>query len=302
MTARSPELDSSIRELDRAFSDEELVDLLLALARRPDRDARNMLAHLAAGWPAEGSELLDAAATVASRHDDWAGDDIRLRRWLTVLSHSREFAAQLGGDPQHVLDGLERSALDQARLQGEAIESIWREAMLKPGDAALALGARATNREKVRRLRERSVSARTALRQRIPLSGVSVRYRSTPALPRGRLRSTSKSTQREIRGASHPGGWLRTRAWPRVQWTAWEPSALRIWLRPPERWSNRSGSPHCRRASRLRRNIDGAPASFLLAAGTRLTRIHSAQFAVTDFNPTVAQSPAPWRPLRRDAR
>ena len=32
---------------------------------------------------------------------------------------------------------------------------------------------------------------------------------------------------------------------------------------------------------------DGAPASFLLAAGTRLTRIHSAQFAVTDFNPTV---------------
>lgn len=156
MTARNPELDTSIRELDRTFNDEELVDLLLTLARRPDRDARNMLVHLAAGWPAEGSELLDAAATVAARHDTWAGDDDRLRRWLTVLGHSREFAAQLGGDPQYVLEGLERSALDQARLQGEAIESIWREPMLKPGDAALALGARATNREKVRRLRERS--------------------------------------------------------------------------------------------------------------------------------------------------
>ena len=156
MAAHNPEFDSSIRELDRAFNDEELVDLLLALARRPDRDARNMLVHLAAGWPAEGSELLDAAATVASRHEAWVGDDVRLKRWLTVLGHSRELAAQLGGDPQHVLDGLERSALDQARLQGEAIESIWREPMLKPGDAALALGARATNREKVRRLRERS--------------------------------------------------------------------------------------------------------------------------------------------------
>ena len=33
---------------------------------------------------------------------------------------------------------------------------------------------------------------------------------------------------------------------------------------------------------------DGAPVSFLLAAGTRLTRVHSAQFGVTDFNPTVA--------------
>ena len=156
MTIRNPELDSRIQELDRAFSDEELVDLLLTLVRRPDRDARNMLAHLAAGWPAEGSELLDAAATVAARHEAWVGDDDRLRRWLTVLGLGREFAAQLGGDPQHVLEGLERSALDQARLQGEAIESIWREPMLKPGDAALALGARATNREKVRRLRERS--------------------------------------------------------------------------------------------------------------------------------------------------
>ena len=156
MTTQNPELDSSIRELDRAFNDQELVDLLLALVRRPDRDARNMLVLLAAGWPAEGSELLDAAATVASRHDTWASDDDRLRRWLMVLGHSRDLAAQLGGDPQHVLDGLERSALDQARLQGEAIESIWREPMLKPGDAALALGARATNREKVRRLRERS--------------------------------------------------------------------------------------------------------------------------------------------------
>ena len=156
MTARDPELDSRIHELDRAFNDEELVDLLLTLVRRPDRDARNMLVQLVAGWPAEGSELLDAAGAVAARHEGWAGDDARLRRWLTVLGLSREFAAQLGGDPQHVLDGLERSALDQARLQGEAIESIWREPMLRPGDAALALGARATNREKVRRLRERS--------------------------------------------------------------------------------------------------------------------------------------------------
>lgn len=156
MTARNPELDHRVRELDRAFSDNEVVDLLLALARRPGRDARNMLIHLAAGWPAEGPELLAAAATVAARHEAWAGDDARLRRWLTVLGLSREFATQLGGEPQRILDGLERLALDQARLQGEAIESIWREPMLKPGDAAVALGARAGNREKVRRLRERS--------------------------------------------------------------------------------------------------------------------------------------------------
>ncbi|MCY4507653.1 MAG: hypothetical protein OXG35_11940 [Acidobacteria bacterium] len=156
MATPNPELDPRIQELDRALSDDELVDLLLALVRRPDRDTRNMLVHLAGGWPAEGSELLDAAAAVAARHEAWAGDSARLQRWLTVLALSREFAAQLGGEPREILDGLERSALDQARLQGEAIASIWREPMLKPGNAAVALGARATNREKVRRLRERS--------------------------------------------------------------------------------------------------------------------------------------------------
>ena len=36
---------------------------------------------------------------------------------------------------------------------------------------------------------------------------------------------------------------------------------------------------------------DGAPDAFLLPAGTRLTRIHSAPFVVTDFNPTIARHP-----------
>lgn len=35
---------------------------------------------------------------------------------------------------------------------------------------------------------------------------------------------------------------------------------------------------------------DGTPRRFVLRRGTRLTRIHSAQFAVTEFNPTVARS------------
>ena len=34
---------------------------------------------------------------------------------------------------------------------------------------------------------------------------------------------------------------------------------------------------------------EGTPSLFRLPAGTVLTRLHSAQFGVTDFNPTVAQ-------------
>ena len=55
-----------------------------------------------------------------------------------------------------MLDEVEQTVLLQAQIQGEAIRTIWREPMLEPRDAALALGANRTNREKVRRYRERS--------------------------------------------------------------------------------------------------------------------------------------------------
>ena len=151
-----PELDSRIRELGRGLSDEDLEQALLTLASRRASTARNMLAHLAAEWPARESELLDAAASLAARHHALDGDEPRLRSWLTLLTLRSDLARQLGGEPRHILDEFEQTVLLQVQLQGEAIRTIWREPMLEPRDAALALGANRTNREKVRRYRERS--------------------------------------------------------------------------------------------------------------------------------------------------
>lgn len=50
----------------------------------------------------------------------------------------------------------EQQAMSQAKLLGEAIDAIWRAPMLEQKDAAIALGAKASNREKVRMHRERS--------------------------------------------------------------------------------------------------------------------------------------------------
>ena len=151
-----PELDRRIRDLDRELSDEDLEQALLALALRRARSARNMLAHLAAGWPAGESELLDAAAALAARHHALEGDEFWLRSWLALLTLRSDLARQLGGEPRHVLDEAEQTVMVQAQLQGEAVRTIWREPMLEPRDAAVALGANRTNREKVRRYRERS--------------------------------------------------------------------------------------------------------------------------------------------------
>ena len=66
-----------------------------------------------------------------------------------------DLAQLLGGEPRAVLESLDQWEL--AQLQGEAIHTVWQEPMLTPGAAAESLGAKSTNREKVRRLRGRSV-------------------------------------------------------------------------------------------------------------------------------------------------
>ena len=101
-------------------------------------------------------DLLDAAASLAAQHRGLEGYEARLRGLLGLLTLRSDLARRLGGDPHHVFDNLEQAVMAGAKLQGEAVRTIWREPMLKPKDAAVALGARATNREKVRRLRERS--------------------------------------------------------------------------------------------------------------------------------------------------
>ena len=65
-----------------------------------------------------------------------------------------DLAQLLGGEPRAVLESLDQWEL--AQLQGEANRTVWQEPMLTPGAAAESLGAKPTNREKVRRLRMRS--------------------------------------------------------------------------------------------------------------------------------------------------
>ena len=113
-------------------------------------------ARLAANWAGDETELLDAAASIAARHRALKGQEVRLQGFLRLLTIRGDLAKKLGGEPLDVLDGFERTVAAGAYLQGEAIRTIWAEPMLKAKDTAVALGVRATNREKVRRLRQRS--------------------------------------------------------------------------------------------------------------------------------------------------
>lgn len=153
------ELDERLRDLEREVGDEELARALVTvLSRRVDGEGPSgkFFEYIAAVLQDEESDVLDAAASLAARHQALEGDESLLRGWLALFVLRSDLVRQLGGEPRHVLDEAGQALVAQARLQGEAIQTIWREPMLEPKDAAVALGARATNREKVRQYRERS--------------------------------------------------------------------------------------------------------------------------------------------------
>ena len=148
-------LDHRLQALERELSDEDLVEALMVLASRRGRQSW-VLEQVAAAGLTEESELLDAAVSLAARHPALEDDESRLRSWLMLITLRSDLVRQLGGEPRRVLDEAGRTVMAQARLQGEATQTIWREPMLEPRHAAAALGAKETNREKVRQHRERS--------------------------------------------------------------------------------------------------------------------------------------------------
>ncbi|MDE2932723.1 MAG: hypothetical protein OXS47_02495 [Chloroflexota bacterium] len=158
MVSRS-EVDERLLDLERELGAEEFVRSLVVLVSHQAQDAGRwgkLFDYVAAALRAEESDVLDAAAALAARHHALEGDESLLRSWLGVFATRSDLARQLGGEPRQVLDDVGQALLAQARLQGDAIRMIWREPMLEPKDAAVALGAKATNREKVRQYRERS--------------------------------------------------------------------------------------------------------------------------------------------------
>ncbi|MDE2744700.1 MAG: hypothetical protein OXI41_01770 [Chloroflexota bacterium] len=120
-------------------------------------DGRPLGAAALPKWSPQGATaLLDLAATMVARHPDWQGSEQDARGWMTMLTSSGEIARQLGSEPRVVHHQLMSAVVDQARIQGQVIQAVWRESMLNSGAAAEALGSKPDNRERVRQERLRS--------------------------------------------------------------------------------------------------------------------------------------------------
>lgn len=136
--ARLRELETALHRLETPAGDE---------IREPATQEGWMATTRGDDW------LLDAGARIAAWHPDLDGRASDLRALLAWEAAKGRLALELAGGPRRVVTAAD---LHQVRIASEAIAAVWREDVLEPGQAALALGAKQTNREKVSALRRHS--------------------------------------------------------------------------------------------------------------------------------------------------
>ncbi|HVS65103.1 MAG TPA: hypothetical protein VMT85_16555 [Thermoanaerobaculia bacterium] len=100
--------------------------------------------------------LLDVAAGLASLHPGLHHKRLLVRSLLAWEAAGGSVAVALRGEPRAVLSAEDLTSEREARLRGESIARIWEEEMLEPSAAAVALGTKATNRQRIADLRQRS--------------------------------------------------------------------------------------------------------------------------------------------------
>ena len=118
----------------------------------------DVMIRLLIGWLSD-DDRLTAAAELASLHSDLEPTEpAGICSLLSTVARQDDISRELAGEPRITLtaDDVSDALLRQTRIEGEAMASIWRYPMLEPSAAAVALGAKPANRERVRTLRERS--------------------------------------------------------------------------------------------------------------------------------------------------
>ncbi len=150
------DVDRRIQELEREFGQEDLSNAFIEYISRQETQVAETFTEFARLWATDDDAALDVAASIASLHHSFKKEAPAIRSWLTLLALQNELALQIGGKPRKVVDEFGQIALSQAKLRGEAIRAIWDQPMLEPREVASAVGAKPSNREKVRQYRVRS--------------------------------------------------------------------------------------------------------------------------------------------------
>lgn len=140
----------------REQGSDDLAQALAKLIADLSTDRSRLLFDILAVLELDETRALEAASLVAARHRALTHSVTDVRNLLALCASQGDFARQIAGDPRDVIDDVKNKLLNRARWRGEAMAAIWQEPMLEPRVAAVALGVKPSNRERLSQYRKRS--------------------------------------------------------------------------------------------------------------------------------------------------
>lgn len=140
----------------RELNSDELSQAWAQITENWSADRSDLIVSLIAALRLDEQRVLDTAAEVAAQHRALTQVTTDVRALLAICASQDDLSRQLAGDPRNVIDDVKRKLMNRAGWRGEAMAIIWREPMLEARVAAVALGAKPSNREKASQYRKRS--------------------------------------------------------------------------------------------------------------------------------------------------
>lgn len=152
----SPLIEERIDELRREFGEGDVEDALLMLLLRKHHGLSELVRRFETEGMLDDRAWLDVAALLATRNDAIESRGDLIRDWLALFALRERIIHSVDIEHDRTVDRVARFMRVQTELQREAVQTVWKEPMLRPAGVAATLGWRGAYHQRIRRYRLRS--------------------------------------------------------------------------------------------------------------------------------------------------
>ncbi len=152
----SPLITERIDELCREFGEGDVEDALLMRVLREHHGLPELVSRYETEGTLDDRAWLDVAALLATRRDALESRGDLIRDWLALFALRERIIDSVDIEHDGTVARVARFMRVQTELQREAMQTVWKEPMLRPAGVAAVLDWRGPYRERIRRYRLRS--------------------------------------------------------------------------------------------------------------------------------------------------
>lgn len=152
----SPAIEERIDELCREYGEGGVEDALLMRLVRKHTSLSELVRRFEIEGRLDDRAWLDVAALLATRREAIESKGDAIRDWLALFALRERLIHSVDIKHDATVERVAQFMRVQTELQREAVQTVWKQPMLRPARVAAVLGWRGAYRGRIRRYRLRS--------------------------------------------------------------------------------------------------------------------------------------------------